>query len=86
MKHMSQYISADAARQLTDAAHTLDGPFRRVETIEILQAVRVAAERGEASIDTAHTDEIIVQRLKQLGYKIKKSHDPRDGEWMQVSW
>lgn len=81
-----QYITAEQARKLTGVAHDLEGPFKRTETIEVLQSVREAAEKGKSTINSAHTDEIIVQRLKKLGYKIHVSNDQRDGSYMTVSW
>ena len=84
MKH--QYISAAEARKLTDTTTDIDGPFKRTETIEILQSIRAAAERGNCSVTTEHTDKIIVARLAKLGYKVVRTADQRDGTFLTITW
>ncbi len=84
MKH--QFMSATEARKITDTTNDIDGPFRRTETIEILQSIRAAAERGDCKVTSNHTDKIIVARLEKLGYNVTRSQAQMSGDYLTIDW
>jgi hypothetical protein len=81
-----QMFSAQEAKKLVQDAHSLDGEYKRTETIAILNNIKEAAGKGLSIITVSNTDGIIEARLKNLGYQTLINYDQRDGDYMTISW
>jgi len=80
------YLTAQDARKLYEEAHSLEGEYMREETTRILDDIRHAALKGKGAISSTRTDQIIVKRLRHLGYSVEVIDDQRDGNYLNVSW
>lgn len=83
---MSEYFSAKEARSSMLEAQSMQGAYKKEETEKILSSVLKAAQQGHGSITVNTADQIIVGRLKTLGYGVKITSDQRDGDYMTITW
>ena len=83
--NMTQFNAAQA-RKLVNDAYTAQGEYLREETEKCLKAIEVAAKRGVGAMCYYNTDEVIVARLKELGFTVKVMHDQRDGNFLNIAW
>ena len=81
-----EYLSAEAARNITKEAQSMNGAYMREETERALQLVASAAQLGKRSLDYSCTSEVVVARLSGLGYAVKVINDQRDGDYMIITW
>lgn len=81
-------FNAAAARELTAQAHSLEGPYLRKETDEIIAMIRTAAQAGKSSASSSHYDKVIINRLESLGYMVKyvPGYDQREPAYIDISW
>jgi hypothetical protein len=79
-------FTAQEARKLAEDAHSLDGDYKRAETIELLGYIKAAASKGQSTFATSITDKIVETRLNNLGFTTKVTHEQRDGDYMTISW
>ena len=77
---------AEDARKLVKDAQSLDGDYKRSETVAILSNIKEAAAKGLSNITVSNTDGIVEARLKILGYTTKVTYEQRDGDYMTISW
>jgi hypothetical protein len=85
MENLNQFRAEDARKMVKDA-QSLDGEYKRNETIAILENIKEAAGRGLSNITVSNTDGIVEARLNCLGYETKITYEPRDGDYMTISW
>ena len=83
---MSEYLTAQQARNNMLEAQSINGAYRKTETEEILAKILKSAQAGHASLTVNSTDSIIASRLKTLGYGVKITSDQRDGDYMTITW
>ena len=83
------FLTVEEARKLTAEARTLQGEYKREQTKVMLLGVKKAAEQGKNSVTLYHadcTDQVIIDRIKGLGYTVTVFSDQRDGDSMTISW
>lgn len=86
---MSYSFNAEDAKKLTEQAAAIDGPYGRAETEKCLDEIKNAALKGEFSCfitPVSKYREIVVKRLRVLGFKVTDHHDYRDGHLISASW
>ena len=62
--------------------------LKREETNKILNDIRAVALKGEDTFRVGSLDDVVVQRLKNLGYKVQwiEGYDQRDPGYTTISW
>lgn len=83
---MSEYLTAQQARRLVDEAHAAGGEYLKEETARCLKDIELAAKTGKASMTYYNTDQVIVVRLKALGFGIEVIYDQQDGDFITITW
>lgn len=85
---MSEQFNAATARKMTFAARSTEGAYKRKETDEVLAQIGQAASVGKGSCTTNHTDEVIMLRLTNLGFKVvfTPAYDQRESAYNTISW
>ena len=79
-------FDAAQARKLTDDAYTAQGEYLRAETEKCLKGIEEFAKKGQAFMTFYVTDNVLVQRLTDLGFGVKVVADPRDGDFLHITW
>lgn len=81
-------FNAAAAREVTNQAQSLDGPYLRKQTDDIIAEIKTAARVGKSTVSSAHIDEVIVKRLESLGFNVTfvPAYDQRDPACINISW
>ena len=83
------FLTVEEARKLTAEARTLQGTYKQESTKAMLLSVQKAAEQGKNSVTIYNsdcTDQVIIDRIKGLGYTVAVFSDQRDGSSMTISW
>ena len=86
-----EQFTADMARQLSEAALSLDGPYGRKETQEMLARIRGCAEKGQRNTSMCGVPhqfrDIVRRRLEAVGFKVK-DHTGREPEdcYTDITW
>jgi hypothetical protein len=86
---MELKMNAKTARELAETARSLDGEHLKKETDQLLKIISNSALAGKLEVYTYnedHMDPIIHARLKQLGFGVKFTRDPRDGASLEITW
>jgi len=66
-----EYLSADAARKMSDKARALNGDYLRKETLEIFNLIKMAAGVGKSSITiNGSIDPVVRRRIESLSYVV----------------
>ena len=81
-----EYLTAEQARICMAESQSLSGAYMKEETEGILAFIKEAAQKGRGEIDVSYTDAIVASRLKFLGYGVTINRDPRDGDFMNITW
>lgn len=82
---MTQFNAAQA-RKLVDDAFTARGEYLKAETEKCLQDIERAAKTGQSAMTFYKTDEVIVTRLRLLGFNVVHTHEQRDGDYLTITW
>jgi hypothetical protein len=85
----SEYLTAGAAAALVEEARSLQGEHLKQKTLTILASVKNKASKGETTVsfyDVESINQVIVDRLKSLGYTVTVDRSQRDGDSLTVSW
>jgi hypothetical protein len=89
-----EQFTADMARQLAEQALSLDGPYGRKETEDMLGCIRGCAEKGQRNTSMCGVPiqfrDIVRRRLQAAGFKVEKfttdnGRDPEDC-YTDISW
>ena len=84
---MTEYLTAQQARQNVAEAQALQGAYRKAETEEILASIAKASAHGLSQLTVSKgVDAVIAGRLRTLGYTTKITSDQRDGDFMTITW
>jgi hypothetical protein len=83
--NLNQFRAEDARKMVNDA-HSLDGEYKRNETVAILNNIKEAANKGLSVITVSNTDGIVEARLNSLGFSTKITYEQRDGDYMTITW
>ena len=83
---MTEYFTAQNARENTREAKTLLGSYKKSETEEVLKHILSASQKGLNAIEIGICDPIVDLRLKELGFATKITRDQRDGDYMTITW
>jgi hypothetical protein len=83
-----QKFSAQEARKLTEDARSMDGEYLREQTNKILNDIRTISVKGGDSLQAGKLDDVVSQRLKNLGYKVvwSEGYDQRDPGYTTITW
>jgi hypothetical protein len=83
---MSEYLTAQQARNNTLEAQGVNGAYMKQETEKILAAVLKASQQGQSSLTIDCADTIVASRLRTLGYTAKITNNYRDSDFMTITW
>ena len=86
-----EYFTADMARKMAEDALSLDGPYGRKETDDMMDRIRGCAQKGQRNtsmcgVPTQYRD-IVRRRLEAAGYKVQ-DHVGREPEdyYTDITW
>jgi hypothetical protein len=81
-------FNAQEARKLTEDARSMEGEYMREQTTKVLNDIKTVAVRGGDSFRAGKLDDVVSQRLKNLGYKVVwfEGYDQRDPGYTTVTW
>ena len=82
---MTQFNAAQA-RNLVDEAYAAHSEYLKEEIQECLKYIENAAKTGKGSMTYYKTDEVIIDRLKLLGFGVRVVSDARDGDFLTITW
>lgn len=86
-----EQFTADMARKLSEDALSLDGPYGREETRQMLDRIRGCAEKGQRNTSMCGVPhqfrDIVRRRLEAAGFKVK-DHTGREAEdfYTDITW
>lgn len=80
-------MKASKALFMAQTARTLEGEYKRKETNDLLIKISIQAKVGNMGMYVYDPiDPIIVNRLKELGYKVSESDCQREGYTAEITW
>jgi len=87
----NNFLTVEEARHITADARALQGEYKKAQTKRFLESVKQTALKGLTSLtiyDADCTDQVIIDRLKKLGYTVSVFSDQRDGDSdsLTISW
>jgi hypothetical protein len=85
----NNFLTVEEARHITAEARALQGEYKKAQTKAILDTIREGAKKGMTSVTVYTkdcTDQVIVDRLTNLGYNVSVFSDQRDGSSLTISW
>lgn len=84
---MKHYVTAAEARVMALEAQSIDGAYMRKETDFIMKNIIERAASGQTTLAVfENIDNVVINRVKHLGYDIKIYDDQRDGQSCTISW
>lgn len=85
----NNFLTVEEARHITADARALQGEYKKAQTKRFLESVKQAALKGLTSLtiyDADCTDQVIIDRIKGLGYIVSVFSGQRDGDSITISW